>query len=108
MRVTTIEQGQLRAAFARRLPAVHGQVVPLYTTLVGAFREVDSGLLAHSGADAESLGCIARVTTWRHGAIRVGTPAKPSIHDPFAFYECRQNDSMAAPAKKLGLAGALG
>ena len=65
---------QLRARFAAALSALYGTEVPAYTTLVEVSQEVNADVLAASGADAERLGSIERVTAERHGAIRVGTP----------------------------------
>ncbi|ATL32891.1 VOC family protein [Streptomyces formicae] len=69
-----IRQWQLRAAFAARLSEMYGREVPAYTTLVDVSREVNEEVLRARGADAERLGSISRVTSERHGAIRVGTP----------------------------------
>ena len=71
-----MEQWQLRAAFAQRLSDMYGREVPLYTTLVGVSREVNTDVARREGGDAERLGSIARVTAERHGAIRVGTPTE--------------------------------
>lgn len=64
----------LRARFARSLSELYGAEVPAYTTLVDTCAEINAEVLAASGADAERLGSIERVTAERHGAIRVGTP----------------------------------
>jgi uncharacterized glyoxalase superfamily metalloenzyme YdcJ len=69
----TISQWQLRAEFARRLSDMYGREVP---ALVDVSREVNTKVLGRTGADAERLGSIARVTAERHGAIQVGTPAE--------------------------------
>ncbi|QEU89575.1 VOC family protein [Streptomyces kanamyceticus] len=71
-----IRQWQLRAAFAARLSEMYGREVPAYTTLVDVSREVNEDVLRARGADAERLGSIGRVTSERHGAIRVGTPGE--------------------------------
>jgi len=63
----------LRASFAARLSSLYGQEVPAYTTLVEVSREVNERVLRRDGATAEQLGSIARVTSERHGAIRVGS-----------------------------------
>jgi uncharacterized glyoxalase superfamily metalloenzyme YdcJ len=104
--VTSIEQWQLRAAFARRLSDTYGREVPAYTTLVEVSQQVNADVLARSGADAERLGSIARVTAERHGAIRVGTPAELGqvarifgalgMH-PVGFYDLRDAASSAVP-----------
>lgn len=65
---------ELRERFAARLSALYGTEVPAYTTLVEVSQQVNRAVLERSGADAERLGSIERVTAERHGAIRVGTP----------------------------------
>jgi uncharacterized glyoxalase superfamily metalloenzyme YdcJ len=74
MRSSMISQWQLRASFARRLSAMYGREVPAYTTLVEVSEEVNTDIVRRTGADAERLGSISRITAERHGAIRVGTP----------------------------------
>ncbi len=102
----TISQWRLRAEFARRLSDMYGREVPAYTTLVDVSREVNEDVLARSGADAERLGSIARVTAERHGAIRVGTPEELrqvarifgalGMH-PVGFYDLRDASASAVP-----------
>jgi uncharacterized glyoxalase superfamily metalloenzyme YdcJ len=104
--VTSISQWQLRAAFARRLSDTYGREVPAYTTLVEVSQQVNTDVLARTGADAERLGSIARVTAERHGAIRVGTPAELGqvarifgalgMH-PVGFYDLRDAAASAVP-----------
>ncbi|GAA1005833.1 hypothetical protein Aple_040110 [Acrocarpospora pleiomorpha] len=104
--MTTIRQWQLRAEFARRLSDMYGREVPAYTTLVDVSREVNAAVLERSGADAERLGSIARVTAERHGAIRVGTPRELQqvarifgalgMH-PVGFYDLREAATSAVP-----------
>jgi uncharacterized glyoxalase superfamily metalloenzyme YdcJ len=104
--MTSISQWQLRAAFARRLSDTYGREVPAYTTLVEVSQQVNADVLARSGADAERLGSIARVTAERHGAIRVGTPAEMGqvarifgalgMH-PVGFYDLRDAATSAVP-----------
>jgi uncharacterized glyoxalase superfamily metalloenzyme YdcJ len=104
--VTSIEQWQLRAAFARMLSDTYGREVPAYTTLVEVSQQVNADVLARSGADAERLGSIARVTAERHGAIRVGTPTELGqvarifgalgMH-PVGFYDLRDAAPSAVP-----------
>ncbi len=72
----TVSSTQLRARFAEALSGLYGSEVPAYTTLVEVSQEVNADVLARSGADAERLGSIERVTAERHGAIRVGTAAE--------------------------------
>ena len=96
----------LRAEFARRLSAMYGGEVPLYTTLVEVAGEVNRAVLGRDGADAERLGSIERVTAERHGAIRVGTPdelrqvgrlfAAMGMH-PVGFYDLRDAGAAAVP-----------
>ncbi|MEO3749581.1 VOC family protein [Streptomyces sp. B6B3] len=104
--MTTISQWRLRAEFARRLSDMYGREVPAYTTLVDVSREVNTDVLARSGADAERLGSISRVTAERHGAIRVGTPRE--LHQvarifgalgmhPVGFYDLREAAASAVP-----------
>ena len=97
---------ELRAAFARRLSAMYGGEVPLYTTLVEVAHEVNAAVLARQGAAAERLGSIDRVTAERHGAIRVGTAdelrqvgqlfAAMGMH-PVGFYDLRDAGAAAVP-----------
>ncbi len=65
---------ELRGRFAARLSALYGTEVPAYAALVDVAQEVNERAVARSGADAERLGSIERVTAERHGAIRVGSP----------------------------------
>ncbi|GAA3551612.1 VOC family protein [Amycolatopsis ultiminotia] len=104
--MTIVSQWQLRAEFARRLSEMYGREVPAYSTLVEVSREVNAEVLERSGADAERLGSIARVTSERHGAIRVGTPAELSQAarifgalgmQPVGFYDLREAASTAVP-----------
>jgi uncharacterized glyoxalase superfamily metalloenzyme YdcJ len=99
-------QWQLRAEFARRLSAMYGREVPAYTTLVDVSREINAAVLERSGASAERLGSISRVTAERHGAIRVGTPAElgqvARIFGalgmyPVGFYDLREATASAVP-----------
>lgn len=101
-----IPQWQLRAAFGQRLSDMYGREVPAYTTLVEVSREVNHHVLRTTGADAERLGSIGRVTAERHGAIRVGNPRE--LHDvarifgalgmhPVGFYDLRAAASSAVP-----------
>ncbi|HEX7187388.1 MAG TPA: VOC family protein [Actinomycetes bacterium] len=103
MDVTTTK---LRAEFARRLSAMYGGEVPLYTTLVDVAQEVNEAVLAAQGDAAQRLGSIERVTAERHGAIRVGTPdelrqvgqvfAAMGMH-PVGFYDLRDAGAAAVP-----------
>ena len=96
----------LRAEFARRLSAMYGGEVPLYTTLVEVAGEVNGAVLDRDGAAAERLGSIDRVTAERHGAIRVGTAdelrqvgrvfAAMGMH-PVGFYDLRDAGAAAVP-----------
>jgi uncharacterized glyoxalase superfamily metalloenzyme YdcJ len=101
-----ISQWQPRAAFARCLSDMYGREVPAYTTLVEVSFEVNHDVLARTGADAERLGSISRVTAEGQGAIRVGTPRE--LHqvarkfgalgmDPAGFYDLREAASSAVP-----------
>ncbi|WP_197285064.1 2-oxoadipate dioxygenase/decarboxylase [Sciscionella sediminilitoris] len=104
--MNTLAPGQLRAEFARRLSEMYGREVPAYTTLVEVSRAVNTEVLQRSGADAERLGSITRVTAERHGAIRVGTPEE--LHQvarifgalgmhPVGFYDLRDAAASAVP-----------
>jgi uncharacterized glyoxalase superfamily metalloenzyme YdcJ len=105
-RTGSIEQWQLRAAFAARLSDMYGREVPAYTTLLDVSREVNEEVLREKGAGAERLGSIARVTAERHGAIRVGTPGELAqvarvfgalgMH-PVGFYDLRDAAASAIP-----------
>jgi uncharacterized glyoxalase superfamily metalloenzyme YdcJ len=70
----TVSSTELRTRFAARLSSLYGTEVPAYRTLVEVTQEVNQRVLARVGADAERLGSIDRVTSERHGAIRVGSP----------------------------------
>lgn len=60
--------------------------VPAYTTLVEVSAQVNREHVSHHRA-GERLGSLARVTTERHGAIRVGTPAElAAVADLFAAF----------------------
>ena len=63
-----IETWQLRAQFAAALSRMYGAEVPAYTTLVDVSTEVNRDTRAGSARE--------RVTAERHGAIRVGQPAR--------------------------------
>ncbi|MGW4125454.1 2-oxoadipate dioxygenase/decarboxylase [Nocardia sp. NPDC004711] len=101
-----IPQWELRAEFARRLSHLYGREVPAYTTLVEVSHDVNNSVLAASGAGAERLGTIARVTAERHGAIRVGTPqemrqvaaifAAMGMY-PVGFYDLREAAASSVP-----------
>ncbi|GAB4084690.1 VOC family protein [Myceligenerans cantabricum] len=97
-----LELWQLRAAFARSLSDMYGKEVPAYTTLLEVSHEVNAAVVAALGADAERLGSIDRVTSERHGAVRVGTPAEISQvarifgamgMRPVGFYDLRDASS---------------
>lgn len=103
---STVPTWQLRAAFARRLSSMYGREVPAYTTLVEVAGQVNDAVLRKSGADAERLGSIERVTAERHGAIRVGTPAELRQvaqvfaalgMEPVGFYDLRDAATSAVP-----------
>ncbi|NUW34308.1 VOC family protein [Nonomuraea sp. SMC257] len=104
--MSTITQGRLRAAFARRLSEMYGREVPAYRTLVEVSQEVNLDVLRRAGAGAERLGSIGRVTAERHGAIRVGTPGElrqvarifgAMGMRPVGFYDLRDTASSAVP-----------
>ncbi|MFI7132357.1 2-oxoadipate dioxygenase/decarboxylase family protein [Nonomuraea sp. NPDC050153] len=101
-----VDATALRAAFARRLSAMYGTEVPAYNTLVEVAQEVNREVLARTGADAERLGSIGRVTAERHGAIRVGTPAELAQVArifgamgmyPVGYYDLREAASSSVP-----------
>ena len=64
---------QLRARFVVALSEMYGAEVPAYTTLVAVVAEVNREYAA-GRPEAERLGSVDRVSSERHGAIRVGTP----------------------------------
>ena len=71
-----IETWRLRAKFAAALSRMYGAEVPAYTTLVDVSSEVNRG-----------LGGSQRVTTERHGAIRVGNARElADVTDLFAAF----------------------
>ncbi|ORT60825.1 VOC family protein [Streptomyces sp. CB03238] len=97
---------RLRAAFARRLSDMYGAEVPAYTTLLEVAGQVNDDVLRKSGAAAERLGSIERVTAERHGAIRVGTPRELRQvarvfgalgMEPVGFYDLRDAAGSAVP-----------
>jgi uncharacterized glyoxalase superfamily metalloenzyme YdcJ len=99
----TVSSTELRTRFAARLSHLYGAEVPAYQTLVEVSQEVNQRVVARSGALAERLGSIDRVTAERHGAIRVGTPQELAQvarvfgalgMAPCGFYDLRD----AAPA----------
>jgi uncharacterized glyoxalase superfamily metalloenzyme YdcJ len=104
--MTTVEQAELRARFARRLSELYGREVPAYNTLVEVSHEVNRRVLQRDGEAAERLGSIDRVTAERHGAIRVGTPEELSqvarifaalgMH-PTGFYDLRDAHPQPIP-----------
>jgi uncharacterized glyoxalase superfamily metalloenzyme YdcJ len=104
--MAVLQQWELRAAFAQRLSTMYGTEVPAYTTLVEVSHEVNRDLLAKDAEQAQRLGSIDRVTTERHGAIRVGTPeelrqvgqifAGLGMH-PVGFYDLRDAAESAVP-----------
>ncbi|WP_137724640.1 VOC family protein [Prescottella subtropica] len=90
---------ELRSRFAAALSRMYGREVPAYTTLVDVTEAVNTDFLAAHPDSAQRLGSIERVTTERHGAIRVGTPAE--MHAvavlfagfgmyPVGFYDLRE------------------
>jgi uncharacterized glyoxalase superfamily metalloenzyme YdcJ len=68
-----VEPWKLRARFARSLSEMYGEEVPAYKTLVAVSHAVNADVARRSGAAAERLGSLERVTAERHGAIRLGT-----------------------------------
>ncbi len=100
------EPWELRAEFAHRLSELYGREVPAYSTLLAVSREINAEVLESRGADAERLGALGRVSTERHGAVRVGTPwemnqlgrlfAAMGMH-PVGFYDLRDTAAGAVP-----------
>ena len=92
MPTVVVSPAALRTHFAARLSTLYGREVPAYTTLVEVSREVNERVLARTGASAERLGSIERVTAERHGAIRVGTPREMAqvarIFAALGMYPC--------------------
>ena len=64
---------QSRARLGAALSEMYGAEVPAYTTLVAVVAEVNREYAA-GRPDAERLGSVDRVSSERHGAIRVATP----------------------------------
>src|SRR5689334_5711595 len=84
----SVQTWQLRAQFAAALSRLYAAEVPLYSTLVEVSAEVN-----------RERDATERVTTERHGAIRVGNPRElADVADLFAafgmfpvgFYDLRQ------------------
>lgn len=97
---------QLRAEFAVRLSEMYGVEVPAYNTLVDVSAEVNQDSMDRTGADAERLGTIDRVTAERHGAIRVGSPEEMAQVArvfgafgmyPVGFYDLRDASASSVP-----------
>lgn len=102
----TVSLAALRAEFALRLAELYGTEVPAYNTLVEVSREVNTGVAAAQGAEAERLGSIDRVTAERHGAIRVGSPRELAQAArvfagfgmyPVGFYDLRDASKSSVP-----------
>ena len=80
------ETWQLRAKFAAALSRMYASEVPAYTTLVEVSAEVNRDCAA-SVHGAERLGSLQRVTSERHGAIRVGSARElADVADLFAAF----------------------
>jgi uncharacterized glyoxalase superfamily metalloenzyme YdcJ len=76
------ETWRLRAEFAAALSRLYGAEVPAYNTLV----EVSTAVNRDLGSD-DRLGSLDRVTTERHGAIRVGSTRElAQVADLFAAF----------------------
>ena len=71
-----VETWELRARFARVLAAMYGREVPAYDTLVDVAGAVNADFAARNPADAERRGGLARITSERRGAIRLGGPTE--------------------------------
>jgi uncharacterized glyoxalase superfamily metalloenzyme YdcJ len=77
---------RLREQFAAGLSAMYGGEVPAYATLVEVSTQVNHDYAAQHPC-AERLGSLSRVTSERHGAIRVGTPDElAGVADLFAAF----------------------
>ena len=97
---------ELRAAFASSLSAMYGREVPAYLTLVDVAGAVNADVLLRDPVTAQRLGSIERVTTERHGAIRLGTRtemrqvarvfAALGMH-PVGFYDLRDASASSVP-----------
>ena len=71
-----VQTWQLRAQFAAALSRLYAAEVPLYSTLLEVSAEMN-----------RELGAADRVTTERHGAIRVGSPRElADVADLFAAF----------------------
>lgn len=71
-----VQTWELRKQFAAALSQLYAAEVPLYSTLVEVSAEVN-----------RELGAADRVTTERHGAIRVGSPRElADVADLFAAF----------------------
>ena len=97
---------QLRAQFARELSTMYGVEVPAYNTLVDVSAAVNQDYVKRTGAEAERLGSIERVTAERHGAIRVGSPKELAQVArvfaafgmyPVGFYDLRDASKSSVP-----------
>ena len=65
---------------------MYAHEVPAYTALVEVSTQVNRDYAARHG-DAGRLGTLSRVTTERHGAIRVGTPDElAAVADLFSAF----------------------
>ncbi|MDV7089189.1 VOC family protein [Rhodococcus opacus] len=71
-----VETWELRARFARVLAAMYGREVPAYDTLVDVAGAVNADFAARNPADAQRRGGLARITSERRGAIRLGGPTE--------------------------------
>ncbi|HEX5142902.1 MAG TPA: VOC family protein [Mycobacterium sp.] len=83
---SVVQIWELRARFATALSAMYGAEVPAYNTLVTTTATVNADYV-RTHPQAERLGALDRVTSERHGAIRVGTPAElAAVADLFAAF----------------------
>lgn len=100
--IRMVETWELRARFAAALAKMYGDEVPAYNTLVDVTMQVNRDFAAEHPDSAERLGSLARVSTERHGAIRLGT--LDELRDvatvfggfgmfPVGYYDLRLTDS---------------
>ncbi len=103
---------QLRARFAAALAEMYGREVPAYNTLVDVSRQVNREVLARrdqledGDRDRTLVGDVERVSSERHGAIRVGSPREMrqvarlfSVLGmyPVGFYDLREASAKSVP-----------
>lgn len=110
-----VPRWQLRARFASALAEMYGREVPAYNTLVDVSHQVNREVLDRRDAnrsakdaprDRSLVGDVDRVSSERHGAIRVGSPEEMrqvaklfSVFGmyPVGFYDLREASAKSVP-----------